>query len=51
MKIYKCRACNIYTLEKTCPRCGEETFGASYKPVKVRPALQQESDIESQKED
>ena len=36
MKIYKCRICDIYTLDKLCPRCGKETVGAHYKFIKVR---------------
>ncbi|MEM2875183.1 MAG: RNA-protein complex protein Nop10 [Candidatus Hadarchaeales archaeon] len=25
MKLRKCRACEVYTLKETCPKCGRET--------------------------
>lgn len=34
-KLRKCKACTVYTLEDSCPRCGGQTVGpipARYSP-------------------
>lgn len=38
MKLKVCKNCNIYTLQETCPKCGEKTSDAHYKFIKIRDA-------------
>lgn len=35
MKLKKCDACDIYTLEEVCLKCGQPTTDAHYKFIKT----------------
>ncbi|MCX6749740.1 MAG: hypothetical protein NTW17_03300 [Candidatus Pacearchaeota archaeon] len=36
MKLRKCIACNLYTLQDLCPKCKKETSDAHYKFIKIK---------------
>ena len=36
MKLKKCKACSIYTIEETCPKCKKKTGNAHYKFIKTK---------------